>query len=96
MMMIPRRCAAVLALLLAACGGRDEPADVPQPEDSVQAMQPAPAAQPVDTATPAAPVSAAVPAEPRDTMLTQWSPLQMPSEPWEQSAATPEALLRQV
>jgi hypothetical protein len=29
-------------------------------------------------------------------MLTQWSTLQMPSEPWEQSAATPEALLRQV
>jgi hypothetical protein len=29
-------------------------------------------------------------------MLTQWSTLQMPSEPWEQSAATPEALLQRV
>jgi hypothetical protein len=96
MMTISRRCAAVLALSLAACEASDEPADVPQPADSVQAAQPATPEQPVDSAIPAAPATAATPAEPRDTMLTQWSTLQMPSEPWEQSAATPEALLRQV
>jgi hypothetical protein len=95
-MTISHRCAAVLALLLAACGGGDEPADAPRPADSAQATQPVPTAQPVDSGMPAAPAAAATPAEPADTMLTQWTALQMPSEPWEQSAATPEALLRQV
>lgn len=91
-MMIPRRSAVVLALLLAACGGSEEPADTPQAGDSAQ---PAPAAQPADSAPPPATVPA-TPAEAQDTMLTPWRTVDFPSEPWEQSAATPEALLQRV
>lgn len=91
------RPAVLLALLLAACAGGDEPAQAPQTADSARPAQPAAVAQAADSApsasTPAAP---APPAAPRDTMLTPWRALEMPSEPWDQSAADPEALLRRV
>jgi hypothetical protein len=98
MMMIPRRSCVVLALLLAACGGTEEPADAPQAADSAVAAQPAIVADAADSVPPAAAVPATppTPAEPRDTMLTPWRALDFPSEPWEQSAATPEALLQRV
>jgi hypothetical protein len=98
MMMIPRRSAVVLTLLLASCGGSEEPADAPQAADSAVAAQPAIVAAAADSAPPAAAVPATppTPAEPQDTMLTPWRAVGFPSEPWEQSAATPEALLQRV
>ena len=91
--MIPRRSAVLLAVLLAACADDADPADAPQPADATQA---ATVAQSADSATPATPASAPTPATPRDTMLTPWTTLEMPSEPWVQENASPEALLRQV
>lgn len=95
-MTIPRRSAVLLACLLAACAGGDEPADSPQAADSAQAARPATTAPAPDSAIPAAPATAPTLATPRDTMLTQWTTLEMPSEPWVQENASPEALLRQV
>lgn len=97
-MMIPRPSAVVLALLLASCGGSQEPADAAQAADSAAAAHPALVADAADAAPPAAaaPGTPPVPAEPRDTMLTPWRAVGFPSEPWEQSAATPEALLQRV
>ena len=91
-MTIARRSAAVLALLLAACADDRAPADAPRPADPAQTVV---VAQGVDS-TAELGTPPAVPAEPQDTMLTRWTTLQMPSEPWIQEAATPEALLRQV
>lgn len=98
-MMIPRPSAVVLTLLLASCGGSEEPANAPQAADSAQPAQPAAVGQAADTApspVAATPATPPVPAEPRDTMLTPWRAVGFPSEPWEQSAATPEALLQRV
>ncbi|WP_420128342.1 hypothetical protein [Longimicrobium sp.] len=50
----------------------------------------------MDSAAAAIVASAPDSAPARDTMLTEWTALQMPSEPWVQEAASPEALLRQV
>jgi hypothetical protein len=81
-------------LLLAACAAPDAP-----PADAAQADTPPPpaaaaestsAAQPVDPAPPPA-----APAQ-QDTGYTAWRMLDWPSEPWEQRAATPEALLQRV
>jgi hypothetical protein len=100
MMMIPRASAVVLILLLAACGGSEEPADPPQAADSAQPAQPAAVPQVADSAAPppvgATPATSPTPAEPQDTMLTPWRAVGFPSEPWEQSAATPQALLQRV
>lgn len=97
-MMIPRPSTVVLALLLASCGGTEEPVDAPRAADSAADAQPALVADAADSAPPAAAVPAAppTPAEPQDTMLTPWRAVGFPSEPWEQSAATPEALLQRV
>lgn len=92
-MMIPRRSVFLLAFLLAACADGADPADAPRPTDSAQ---PAAAPGTADSAAAATPVSAPASAAPRDTMLTAWTTLQMPSEPWVQENASPEALLRQV
>jgi hypothetical protein len=91
MMISPR--ALVLSLLLAACADGADPADAPRPADSAN---PAPPVQTMDSAAAAVVASAPEPASARDTMRTQWTALQMPSEPWVQEAASPEALLRQV
>jgi hypothetical protein len=103
MMMRSSRPATIFALLLAACGGAGESADPPRRADSARAMGSAPAADSVQPAPPATvedAVDAAPPpapvAAPQDTMLTAWRALEFPSEPWEQSAATPRALLRRV
>lgn len=97
-MTIPRPSAVLLALLLAACGDREEPVDAPQSADSAAAAQPAIVADAADSSPPAAAVPATppTPAEPQDTMLTPWRAVGFPSEPWEQSAATPHALLQRV
>jgi hypothetical protein len=88
-----------LALLLAAaCADAPVPADAPRAADSAQpaAVAQAPSAgTPADSAVAAEAAKEQAPAA-QDTMLTQWTTLQMPSEPWVQEAATPEALLRQV
>ncbi len=72
------------AVLLAACGGNDAPAARASADTSQQiaAAPPSPAALPAAAA--------------QDTMLTAWTTLQMPSEPWVQEAATPDALLTKV
>ena len=97
-MTVPRRHAVLAALLLAACAAGEEPADSARAADSAQAAQPARVEDGVDAAPPPAPAPAAPasPAVPQDTMLTPWRALQMPSEPWTQSAATPGALLQRV
>jgi hypothetical protein len=89
--MIPRT-SVVLALLFAACADGADPADAPRP---VNSASPATPVRTMDSAA-AIVASAPGPAPSRDTMLTEWTTLQMPSEPWVQEAASPEALLRQV
>jgi hypothetical protein len=97
MMTISRLFPAAIALLLAACADDAEPANGPRDPDSARASQSAAAPQAGDSvAAPAVAATPAVPAEPQDTMLTRWTTLQMPSEPWVQEADSPEALLRQV
>jgi hypothetical protein len=96
MKMIPRVIPVLAALVLAACADDAEPANGPRDPDSARAAQSAAAPQAGDTAAPAVAATPAAPAEPQDTMLTRWTTLQMPSEPWVQEAATPQALLRQV
>ncbi len=89
------RSAAVLALLLAACA-RGEDADPPVAADSARAAHPATVGDAVDAAPPAAPSAPAAPAEVQDTTLTPWRALDFPSEPWEQSAASADALLQRI
>lgn len=90
--MIPRRTAVLLALALGACTDARQPADAPPPAGAAQTI----VAQPADSAQPAASATTPAPAAPRDTTLTAWTTLEMPSEPWIQENATPQALLRQV
>ena len=80
-------------LLLAACTAPDTPPADDPPADTPQAEAPAPVTAPSHTAsdTPPAPAAAA-----QDTGYTTWRRLEWPSEPWEQRAATPEALLQRV
>lgn len=92
-MRIPRRAAAALALLLAACADGADPAGAPRPAGPASAATPV---QTMDSAAAAIVASAPEPAPARDTMRTRWTALQMPSEPWVQQAPSPEALLRQV
>lgn len=95
-MMIRRSMAILLAFLAAACGASDETAEVPQPADSALVSQPATAAPPADSVISAVPAAAATPSAPQDTMLTPWRVVGFPSEPWEQSAPTSQALLQRV
>jgi hypothetical protein len=97
-MTMPRRAAVLFALLLAACADDPEPAEAPRPAGSARpAVAQAPSAgTPADSAVAAEAAKEQVPATPQDTMLTRWTALEMPSEPWVQEAATPEALLRRV
>ncbi|HEX6911982.1 MAG TPA: hypothetical protein VF142_16390 [Longimicrobium sp.] len=93
---------AVAALLLAACAG-EEPVPDPSADSLAVAAEPVtPAQTPADSAVAAeaakegaasgeAPAAAA-----QDTGYTQWRPLEMPSEPWTQQAADPQALLTRV
>jgi hypothetical protein len=78
---------------LAACGGDSGPdrAAVPPGADS-SALPSAPA-----TSGDIAPVPAPPPAPtPPDTGVTPWVALELPSEPWSQTAESAEALLRRV
>ncbi len=82
-------------LLLAACGA-SEP-DAAPAADTSAALAPtsaAPAVPPVPAESAAAP--SATPAAARDTGYTAWGPVELPSEPWMQRAATPAALLTRV
>lgn len=94
--MMRRSPAVLLALVLTACGASDDAAEVSQPADSIQAMQPAGAASSVDSVVTATSPIPVVPVAPQDTMLTPWRAVGFPSEPWEQSAGTAEALLQRV
>ncbi|HEX2079468.1 MAG TPA: hypothetical protein VHG08_17205 [Longimicrobium sp.] len=87
----------IAAASLSACGGEtDGPGDSPQPADAPAAASVA-AADTADTTriTPPAPPPPAAPAQ-QDTGVTAWRALEMPSEPWTQSAENPQALLRRV
>lgn len=91
----------IAVLLLPACGGGEAPqADAPAAADSVpSAAVAAPAAgqaPPAGVTASAPAVQGGAPAAARDTGYTAWTPLRMPSEPWVQEAATPDALLRRV
>lgn len=86
------------AVLLAGCDApaADAPADTPRP---IAAASPASlAATPADSAVAAEEAAKEAPpaAAGQDTLLTPWTALEMPSEPWVQEAATPDALLRRV
>jgi hypothetical protein len=70
----------VCVLLLSACGAGDSADDASA--DTTQAAEVARGEPPAAAA--------------QDTGYTAWTPLEMPSEPWVQEAATPDALLRQV
>jgi|GEM_PF-4105469 len=92
------------ALLLAACGG-DAPAEdasaTATAADSAAAAATAPSAPtPADSAVAAEVARAEAPqaaAAMQDSGgVTEWRALEFPSEPWVQSAPTPEALLRRV
>lgn len=83
----------IAAAALAACGAQsDASGDPPRPADTA-----ASAALPIDTPAPAPSDTASPPVvTERDTSVTPWRALEMPSEPWTQSAENPEALLRRV
>jgi hypothetical protein len=90
----------IAALLLAACRPSDAPPADAAAADSVTsaiAAEVAKAGTPADSAV-AAEVAAAEQPEPaaQDTGYTPWRALEMPSEPWSQSAADPQALLTRV
>lgn len=91
MMTIQRRAAVTFALACAACADGGKPAEAPHPPGSPAAVT---VARPGDSA--AAAVAPAAAGAPRDTMLTAWTTLEMPSEPWVQENASPQALLLQV
>jgi hypothetical protein len=84
------------ALLLAACGSDAEPAGDGSP-DSTRIAAASPARTPADSAV-AAEIAGDVPPAPavQDTGYTPWRALEMPSEPWVQRAASPQALLTRV
>ncbi|HEU0301998.1 MAG TPA: hypothetical protein VFR37_21260 [Longimicrobium sp.] len=85
----------IAAAALAACGGEsDAPGDTPPPADTA-APAAVPAADTADTTrmTPPAPPP---PAAQQDTGVTPWRALEMPSEPWTQTAESPQALLQRV
>ena len=87
----------IAAVLLAACGGSDAPA-AQASADTAPRMAPAsPAGTPADSAVAAEVAKEAPPAAAeQDTGYTAWRPLELPSEPWVQRAASPEALLARV
>ena len=89
----------IAALLLAAC----QPSDAPPADAAADSVISAVAAEVAKAGTPAdsaiaAEVARAEPPRPaaQDTGYTPWRALQMPSEPWSQSAADPQALLTRV
>jgi hypothetical protein len=91
----------VAALLLAACSDDGAPAN----DGSALAADPSAAAAPAPRVPTPADSAIAVeagesvtpaPAAAREGGTTPWRALDWPSEPWVQSAATPEALLRRV
>ena len=85
----------MMAVLLAACTAADDPAedaartDAPVPAADTTSAPQAPAVPPADSAP--APAVAQ-----QDTGYTPWRMLEWPSEPWEQRAASPGALLQRV
>lgn len=89
----------IAAAALTACGGENDAADASPPPPDTPAISTAPAADAADAAdttrmTPPAPPPSA--AAQQDTGVTPWRALEMPSEPWVQTAESPEALLRRV
>ena len=87
-----------MLLLLAACGAAEP--DGAASADTAAALQPAPpapsAGTPADSAIAAEAAKEGADAAARDTGYTAWHPVELPSEPWMQRAATPAALLTTV
>lgn len=87
----------MIAALLAACTAAEDPAKdgaladtaAPAADTTAAPAASAPAAPPADSAPAAAPAQ-------QDTGYTPWRRLEWPSEPWEQRAADPAALLQRV
>lgn len=92
----------VAALLLAGCSddaAPDKGGSALTADSSAASAAPAPhVPTPADlaVAAEAGEDAAPAPAAAREGGITPWRALQWPSEPWVQSAATPEALLRRV
>lgn len=90
------------ALLLAACSDDGAPANdgsaAFSADSSAAAAPPPHVPTPADSAVAAeaGAEAAPAPAVAREGGITPWRALEWPSEPWVQSAATPEALLRRV
>ena len=90
------------ALLLAACGGEEAAPDPSADSLAVGAEPFAPVETPADSAVAAeaakegAASAETPPAVQQDTGYTPWRALEMPSEPWTQQAADPQALLTKV
>jgi hypothetical protein len=93
-----RKMMIVAAPLLAACGagGEGASADTADTIPQAAAAPAVPGQTPADSAVAVEVAKESPPAAAQDTMLTQWTALEMPSEPWVQEAATPDALLRRV
>lgn len=84
-------------LLLAACGGSADAEDAAADTAAAPPSAPARADTPADSAVAAeAAREGASAAAAQDTGYTLWDALQLPSEPWMQRAATPQALLAKV
>lgn len=82
----------LMAAALAACGGStpDRAADPPRADSAALPSAPA-------TSGDVAPLPTTLPAPaPPDTGVTPWVALELPSEPWSQTAESAEALLRRV
>lgn len=84
---------ALAALLLAACG--DEPEGARPADAADAALSVTRAGTPADSAVAAEAAREGMRAA-RDTGYTAWEPVELPSEPWMQRAATPAALLARV
>jgi len=91
--------ASVAALALSACAG----GDAPSPDGATDSLAASASAAPSSASPNGTPADSAVAAatarerrpvvEAQDTGYTAWRALEMPSEPWSQRAADPQALL---
>ena len=86
----------IAAAALAACGGEADPPDDSPPAADTPATTAVSAADTADTTRLTPPAPPPPPAAQQDTGVTAWRAVEMPSEPWTQSAESPQALLRRV
>lgn len=86
----------IAAVLLAACGSGADANDTTPDTVQPAPIEATPALTPADSAVAVEAAKERTPAAAPDTGYTAWRTVGFPSEPWEQSAATPDALLQRV